>query len=411
MREEERDNMRIVYTNMHCNGFLVNDFRNIIAKNHFSLKNRYLLDYLLKQDVEIINFVTPESSRLLLPVVRKLTKNAVCRKLEACFVLYKNGISCRQVKSEYNPRKIREDDIVICYSTFDDEAVACLKNLKGIKVIDMAHFYGDSRRAELLKNIEFQYYMFEVDLGKYSLLYRKNYQWNHAKFIERPYAVQNRFQNKKKFSERKKKALGIGNVMFVEEHPEFLEIYGDDVFQPHRKMIYDAQDSLQDILDSRISCIQREDKPAMEIVSSDPLFIKFQKEWHNVFRAGRREKQHSFDMVDVLNNYMMFTCGEDVHGSYGIGSLEGMACGTAMIGSNYGGFEDLGMKAGFHYISYDGTIENLREVIEYYIKPEHYTELETIAANGSAFVAKNFSEAAAGKCYYDSLQKIAKGLI
>ena len=73
----------------------------------------------------------------------------------------------------------------------------------------------------------------------------------------------------------------------------------------------------------------------------------------------------------------MFICPEDVNGSYGVGTIEGMACGCAMIGWDYGAFEDMGMTAGVHYISYDGTMENLIEKIRYYQKPENQNEFKS----------------------------------
>lgn len=55
-----------------------------------------------------------------------------------------------------------------------------------------------------------------------------------------------------------------------------------------------------------------------------------------------------------------------MNGSYGIGSIEGMACGCAMIGINIGIYEDIGLKVGVHYIPYDDTLVNLIETMKYY---------------------------------------------
>ena len=102
----------------------------------------------------------------------------------------------------------------------------------------------------------------------------------------------------------------------------------------------------------------------------------------------------------------MFICPEDVNGSYGVGTIEGMACGCAMIGWDYGAFEDMGMTAGVHYISYDGTMENLIEKIRYYQKPENQNELRQIAQNGCEFIRTNFSQEKVAERYYNNLKAI-----
>ena len=74
----------------------------------------------------------------------------------------------------------------------------------------------------------------------------------------------------------------------------------------------------------------------------------------------------------------------------GIGYVEGMACGCAYIGLDSPMYRDLGLIPGVHYISYDGTKEGLKQVIEYYQQEEHQEELERIAKIGSEYVRENF---------------------
>ena len=49
------------------------------------------------------------------------------------------------------------------------------------------------------------------------------------------------------------------------------------------------------------------------------------------------------------------------------------------------------MKAGVHYIGYDGTLDDLKAKISYYQQPEHQEELETIAKTGCEFVRSHFN--------------------
>ena len=83
----------------------------------------------------------------------------------------------------------------------------------------------------------------------------------------------------------------------------------------------------------------------------------------------------------------MFVCPEELVGMPGIGFVEGMACGCAYIGLNHDMYRCLGLEPGIHYITYDGTLEDLRKVILYYKqRPE---EVKNIADTGCRYVRKN----------------------
>ena len=106
----------------------------------------------------------------------------------------------------------------------------------------------------------------------------------------------------------------------------------------------------------------------------------------------------------------MFVCPEDALGFYGIGAIEGMACGCAMIGWNYGAYEDIGLVSGVHYISYDGTLEGLKKTVEFWQKDENQAKLEEIAINGYNYIKDRFSQENVAREYLESLTKLANGL-
>ena len=68
-----------------------------------------------------------------------------------------------------------------------------------------------------------------------------------------------------------------------------------------------------------------------------------------------------------------------------------MACGCAYIGIDSPAYRDWGLVPGVHYITYDGSKEDLRRVIEYYQMDEHQEELEKIAETGYKYVRDNFN--------------------
>ena len=96
-------------------------------------------------------------------------------------------------------------------------------------------------------------------------------------------------------------------------------------------------------------------------------------------------------MVEAFNSYKMCIIGEEILGIPGIGFVEGMACGCAYIGLDSPAYRDWGLVPGIHYITYNGSKEDLRKVIEYYQMDEHQEELEKIAETGCKYVRENFS--------------------
>ena len=97
----------------------------------------------------------------------------------------------------------------------------------------------------------------------------------------------------------------------------------------------------------------------------------------------------------------MFVVPEEANDLPGIGFVEGMACGSAYIGLDDRMYKDIGLIPGKHYITYDGTLEDLKSKIIYYQK--NNDELEAIALAGCNFVRKNFNGNSVAKKFYNDL--------
>jgi glycosyltransferase involved in cell wall biosynthesis len=87
---------------------------------------------------------------------------------------------------------------------------------------------------------------------------------------------------------------------------------------------------------------------------------------------------------------MMFVSPEEDVGIPGIAFVEGMACGCAYIGLKSIMYESLGLIPDFHYITYDGSYDDLLNKIRYF--QQNPKELDIIAKNGYNFVNEKFSE-------------------
>lgn len=397
--------MRIVFVNLQENSFYVRTLRDMIFGRKRVAKHAFLLKWLLDNNIEVVDYITPNYNALPTSFLRLITQNDIIQKEIAKYILKKSGFAASKIQFIMDEMKIESDDIVIYYGTFDQVQFETISNIRGIKVVDQIHFYGNKETADLLKDKGITYYMFEVDLNKYSKLYQINYFWFKGKYIERPYAYEDRFVNKNPFNERKNKVVAMGTLTKC-FFPELEAVYGP-YYQPRRKMIMDHASEMIDILDSYIS--EYYEVPLKKINEKDNIIIKIYKKLFNLTRVGKQKQYFSFNMVDKYNEYKMFICPEDVNGSYGIGTIEGMACGCAMIGWNYGAFEDMGMVAGKHYISYNGTIEDLKEKIKYYQMEEHQGELERIARTGCEYVRNNYSQKKVAERYYNNLELISEG--
>ena len=105
----------------------------------------------------------------------------------------------------------------------------------------------------------------------------------------------------------------------------------------------------------------------------------------------------------------MCIVGEEILGVPGIGFVEGMACGCAYIGLESQVYSDYGMQAGVHYIGYDGSLEDLKRVIQYYQMDEHQAELEKIAKTGCEYARTHFNgDAVAEKLIHDLIKEQEK---
>lgn len=396
------ETMRYIFIDLHVNAAFLRRLDMLLFKKNAFTKHRFILDYLLSQNEKVVNLITLDGSRLPTKPLRRITRKFMFRKLEANFVFKKNHL--QGIENITSPEEIREDDVIIYYATGDQSQFTIDSNkIKGTKVVDLIHFYGDAQRAKCFEGSDIQYFSYDVDIRKYSPLFRKNYGKFNWDYIPKNFTYQKRFCVKKDFSERKNMAVAMGTVTHCTAK-DFIETYGSSCYQPRRKMVMDHANEYPNEIYSHIS--EFLEGAHKKLNPNDFILKQWYTKVYNLLFAGRQKKYFSFDMVDEYNDYKMFICPEDINGSYGIGTTEGMACGCAMIGCRYGAFEDMGMKDREHYIAYDGTMEDLIAKIRYYQMPEHQEELAQIAKNGYEFARKYFSEEYVAKNYCEQLKAL-----
>ena len=95
---------------------------------------------------------------------------------------------------------------------------------------------------------------------------------------------------------------------------------------------------------------------------------------------------------------------EESIGLPSINLVEAMSCGSAYIGVDSEIYSGLGLKKNEHYISYDGTLDDLLIKIQYYQKNPQ--ELEEIANNGYKFAREYFSSKFIKNRFYQNIKAV-----
>lgn len=381
---------RVVFVNLHTDWMFLRVTDVILFKNSAALKHAYLLKYLLEnpEKYEVCTYLNSHCFSLYQKGSEKVQRFLrPIGFIEHKWIMKKNNIDEKTIRVLKNKNEIKENDIVISYNIKSAGYIG-LDTIDAFKALSMLHFHGKADENDIINKAKVSCLFNEVNLDKNCELYRRYYHVDKP-WVIHPFVYAERFQNKTPFSERKNMAFATGTITY-KVHEEFLSTYGDACDQPSRKQIKDNPEFFKDTVYCT-SSDYLEDNPGKVVKSTDNLPVKLYKKIYNRLFTGKQKKYYSFDMVEAFNSYKMCIVGEEILGIPGIGFVEGMACGCAYIGIDSPAYRDWGLVPGIHYITYDGSKEDLRRVIEYYQMDEHQAELEKIAETGCKYVRDNFN--------------------
>lgn len=401
--------MRIIFENLHENPFLLRSVEAIVSgRKPWPAKHQNLLDYYLAGKEKLYIYINEKGS-CWADGKYKYLNNEYTRIVECYAICKLNNISWKRVVI-LKACDIREDDILISYLfSLRDDTNHGLDQIHCYKVLDMNHFYSRVPQFRFLPL--FDCLMSEADIFSDSkiLNHSVHYMENSFDTVISPYFFRENFVRKVPFSERKNKAVATGTCRVLRGigHRIFRRTYHVDCLHPMRINIRRHKEEWSKYIDCKVSLW-----PDDELVKGDSTkktkfsgFIEDLKNKHILRHLGQ-DKYYSFDMADLYNDYKMAIVGEEVVGSPAVGFVEAMACGCAYIGVENGMYEKYGMKAGVHYIGYDGTSEDMLGKISYY--QEHEQELEEIAENGYLFAVKNFNGETVARNFYQKIRSLAK---
>lgn len=397
---------RIVFVNLHSDWMLVKAASVYIFKYSAAIKHGYLLKYLLENsEYEVCNYINDRGFSWLRNNNEFLMRCLnIFRFAENRKTLKVNNISLDKITIIKDISEIRPNDMVILYNICGDNFRG-MSGVDAFKALSMLHFHGRAKENKVINDANISCLLGEVNLEKNCELYRRYYHVDKP-WIVHPFVFAERFQNKVPFSQRKNMAFATGTITY-KTHEEFINTYCEACDQPTRKQIKDNPEFFKDTVYCT-SSDYLEDNAGKDIIPSDTFIIKTYKRVYNRLFTGKQKKYFSFDMVEAFNSYKMCIVGEEILGIPGIGFVEGMACGCAYIGQDMPAYRDWGLIPGVHYITYDGSKEDLKRVIEYYQMDEHQEELERIANTGCEYVRTHFNGNAAAKNLMEQLEALQK---
>ena len=379
---------QIVFINAHCNHLLMSNMQFYLFGIKAPAKYNNLLKGLLeREDVEIVNYVTASGN--IIPRSLDIKLPVLFAKKECEYVLRKNLID--KIRIVTTPKELADNATIISFihgrCSFDG-----IEKLKGHKILHLNQYTAHS--LEELNSVIplFDQYILEADvMTSDNYLLRSNIAPSSS-LILIPYVVADRFVNKIPFENRKNKAVATGTIASFSTETDCSRHYGTKLLHKMRQEIFDNREKLLNVLDSFLSPY-RENKKQRGVGESKGKWSHYLGMiFDNVFTKSTAQKKYfSFDIVEKYNEYAMAVVPEEISGIPAVGAFEAMACGCAFIGIKSSMYTNLGLVPNIHYITYDGTIDGLKQTIEYY--QNHPLETAKIAMCGMEYVNLRFRRA------------------
>ena len=364
------------------------------SKRKSAQKYTYLFDFFLKENKKVYIYIDSYKERSQTFSLRNFIPSIV----GFYYWIIKNRINPLHVKIITNIDKIDENDVLFLFlfGNFtnpggvltgarqkSNDLIA--KNV-AFKVVHFTHFmYRADVGSKNCRKINPDLLVAENNLFRNSGFFRKHFGWYQKDVYTLPFVPNEKFKKIKKFSERQNKAMVIGTIAEPMDDEVFISYFGQNMVHPMRAKIYKNKANLVNALDSFVS----------PIITINQVNSKSE--------TGQ-QGYHSLDIVSLFNNYKMFIVPEEVNDLPGIGFVEGMMCGPAFIGKRDPMYENIGLKDGFNYIAYDGSLDDLVFKINYY--QNHQVELEKIAENGCKFAREKFNKKAVIDNFMNHLKKL-----
>ena len=398
--------MKIVLHNPHVETHFKATVFNILTKRFSHKKYGYLLDYFLRnKSVELLIYADEQDT--------SFWEKKIPVKLEVYFWCLFNGINPLSVEIIFDKDQI-SGDVFFLFSYrnldkkspfFDDELLDIINKNKIFKVIHLTHYLlGTGNISRHARDFGVDLFVAENNLSKNSLFFKKCFPFYKKDVHILPFVYQSRFVKRTDFEDRKIKCLATGTFEILKNTSrteELRDYFGVQTIHPMRKEIFQNSGELSKYIDSYISDFN--ETSSREIKDTDLILKKIANKLYNIF-CVKQSNYFKFDIVKKYNEYMMFVVPEEINDLPAIGFVEGIACGCVYIGKVDPMYKDIGMVPDYHYIGYDGTLDDLVAKIKFY--QENLDKLRQISERGYEFVVSKFNNQPVAENFLVHLNKV-----
>lgn len=401
-----KSGINIVFYRPHASVWFKNPIVNFIKRQLLPNKYEQFFDYVLKSDLDIYLTNDLFQTNGLKGVVKSIID--AFQLIIWCML---NKVSLRRVRFIFSKNGLQGKDILfmMLYGNLTHESDALAKGGRHLadflsdvniyKVIHMTHYaYNPKISSANLAVISPNLLVAENNLLRHSDFFKHFFSDIPHYFYQMAYTPAGRFIKHKQFGGRINKLVVTGTITFKMQQDDFIKFYKTNELQPLRRSLYENAHMYTNQMDCMISDLNasRELNPAINRIQYLHNFFK------KLFGIHPQKKYYKQNIVDIYNSYKMFTVPEELCDLPAIGFVEGMACGSAFFGISSPMYSDLGMLANVHYVSYDGSLEDLMRKVSYY--QDHNDQLELIASNGYEFVTNNLNVEAVYRKFIDQLK-------
>lgn len=305
-------------------------------------------------------------------------------------------------------------DALVCFNGVPDrEAGKIASRFDGLKIYHtMDYFSNSSACSSALEKGDVDYAMAYSNSGEYDPYFRKYFPKYRGRTIPVPFGFGERFRDFTPFGKRHPKCVAVGSVTPLrspkaapDSPPSELEQFfsSDKYLHRFRDMLRANEADLHPVLDSFLAGAK------VQNLYSPNLSVK-NDSWVGRFAPARKfeGKRFDYNIVDVFNQYMMFTTCETVLNFPNAKIFEGAAAGCGIVCSGGKWHSDLGLVDGENCImhkQYD--LADFRKRAEWALS--HRGELEAISANGKKLVREKYSPQAIAKALYLQIEKASAG--
>lgn len=357
-------------------------------KKFVSQKKLYLIqnlvnDNTLRQKINTSFFIKRKNYLLYIFQVIKLY-----------FWAYLNNLKLRNIKVTSNIKKLSKNSFFYANTrtVLKNNPALFLKETNCIKIFNLSHFEVETGLiAKNAKEIGVDYFVFENNLSKNSDYFKHFFPFYKKDTIVLPHVYSQRFKNYINFDDRKNLCFASGRVILFDpeldsNYTDFVNFFNVNYQHKLRFDIYQNRTKINGLINSYISLKDTS------------------KKLDNQESARIKENYYKFNIVDMYNKHKMFVAPEGLNDTPPIGFVEGMSCGSALFAINNEMYTDLGLVNDVHYVSYDGSLEDLISKIKYYQK--NNAKLKIIATNGHNFVIDHFNPKRVSQSFVNFLNSI-----